>query len=133
MTIIQTYQNDLQQAADVEYIFQVDPQAAFSGLEVAFGEKRLIGIVKEKDEARKEFKEKVDQGYTMVYTEKDDSQEDLVRVKLGNLMPGDKLEVEMTYVQPLDVCVNKFWRLIVPTAFTPRYRNKPIAYEKLPP
>jgi Vault protein inter-alpha-trypsin domain len=39
---------------------------------VVLGEKRVIGIIKEKEEAKKEFQEKVQQGYTMVYSEKDD-------------------------------------------------------------
>jgi hypothetical protein len=68
----------------------------------------------------------------MVYSEQDDDNPDIMRVKLGNLLPSDRLIVEFTYIEQLEVCVNKFWRLTIPTSVRPRYRGKYIPYDQWP-
>lgn len=60
-------------------------------MEVLIGDKRLLGIVKEKEVARQEYEKGVSEGKTMVYSEKDDEFPDLMRIKLGNLAPLSKL------------------------------------------
>lgn len=57
----------------------------------------------------------------MAYSEQIDETPDLMRIKLGNLLPGAPLKLRFEYVQPLEVCVNKFWRIIIPSTVTPRY------------
>jgi hypothetical protein len=44
-----------------------------------------------------------------VHSEIEESQ--VLRVKLGNLLPQQSATIIINYVEPLEVCVNKFWRL----------------------
>jgi len=66
-------------------------------MEIEFGEKRLLGVVKEKSVAKQEFNEGVAEGKTMVYSEKDDEFPDIMRVKLGNLAPKSTLKITFEY------------------------------------
>lgn len=45
--------------ADIKYLFTIDPEAVFASLVVTIGEKKLVGVVKGKEEARNEFNENV--------------------------------------------------------------------------
>jgi hypothetical protein len=55
-------------------------------------------IIKEKEAARKEFEEGVQKGYTMAYSEQMDETPDLMKVKLGNLLPSTKLILKFEYI-----------------------------------
>lgn len=68
----------------------------------------------------------------MAYSEQDDDMPDVMRLKIGNLLPADKISLEFTYVQQLEVCVNRFWRLTLPATMTPRYRSRIIPKDKWP-
>lgn len=57
----------------------------------------------------------------MVYSEKDDEFPDIMRVKLGNLAPKATLKITFEYAQPLEVCVNKFWKISIEPIVSPRY------------
>jgi hypothetical protein len=45
----------LEKPTDLEYLFSIPSNAAFTKMEVQFGDKLLIGLIKEKEEAKKEF------------------------------------------------------------------------------
>lgn len=57
----------------------------------------------------------------MVYSNVDRENPDIMTVKLGNLLPHQSMTVLLCYVEELDVCINKFWRLSLVTTTTPRY------------
>lgn len=58
----------------------------------------------------------------MVYAENDDEFPDIMRTKLGNLLPQSKLIVKFEYLMPLEVCVNNFWKVTIEPAIHERYR-----------
>ena len=53
----------------MEYSFPVDPQACIYKFSAEFGSTRIEGIVKEKEEAKKEYKEAIQQGKKAAYGE----------------------------------------------------------------
>jgi len=57
----------------------------------------------------------------MVYSDVDTENPDIMKVKLGNLLPRQSMTVILSYVEELDVCISKFWRLSLVTTTTPRY------------
>lgn len=83
---------------DIEYLFNIDENAAFSKLTVHIGDKTLHGIIKEKVKALNDFNSGIEQGKTMVYTEVAEDLPNFIKVKLGNLLPNDTLKIELTYI-----------------------------------
>ena len=48
VTMLQKYENNLEELNDLEYVFMTRSKAAFINLEVELGDKKLIGLIKEK-------------------------------------------------------------------------------------
>jgi len=44
-----------------------------------------------------------------------------MKVKIGNIPPHSEIEITYSYLQELEVSLNKFWRYTIPSTLTPRY------------
>jgi hypothetical protein len=119
--VSQVYENNSNQVIECDFVFAITARAAFHSLKVVFEDRIVIGVIKEKEQAKKEYQQGVQQGKTMVYSDVSKENPDLMKVKLGNLLPQQSLTILLSYVEELDVCINKFWRLSLVTTTTPRY------------
>ena len=61
--MLQSYTNHSAQAVEAQYVFAVDDQAVVSGFEAFINGKHVVGEVKEKEEARAEYREAVKAGH----------------------------------------------------------------------
>jgi Ca-activated chloride channel homolog len=55
VTLVQTYENPTDKYLELEYSFPINPNACVYRFIADFGKVRVEGIVKEKEEARKEY------------------------------------------------------------------------------
>lgn len=62
MVVLQAYRNDNSTAIEAKYVFPLDDTAAVCGFEAFINGKHIIGTVKEKSTARREYKEAVARG-----------------------------------------------------------------------
>ena len=63
--VIQDYRSTAQFTRDVEYVFPLPPSAAVCSFKAIIDDTKVIqGVVKEKEDAKREFKEAVAQGKT---------------------------------------------------------------------
>lgn len=76
---------------------------------VLFDDKIIIGRIEEKQKAKFDYALGVLAGKTMVYSDINVDNPDLMKVKLGNLLPNKSLTIILGYIEQLDVSVNKFW------------------------
>ena len=44
-----------------------------------------------------------------------------MNLKIGNLLPGQDLTITYTYIEPVSIALNKYWRFINYATLTPRY------------
>ena len=44
-----------------------------------------------------------------------------MNLKIGNILPGQKLTITYTYIEPVSIALNKYWRFINYATLTPRY------------
>ena len=63
MVVLQAYTNDSNTAIEAKYVFPLDDSAAVCGFEAFINGKHIVGEVKEKEEAHKEYKEAVSKGH----------------------------------------------------------------------
>ena len=61
--LLQSYTNAGEHAVEGKYVFAVDDLAVVSGFEAFINGKHVVGKVKEKEEARTEYKEAIKEGH----------------------------------------------------------------------
>ena len=59
----------------------------------------MEGIVKEKEEARVEYKQAVKQGKQAAYGEVNAESKDILTLKVGNVPPNEAVKIEIEYLQ----------------------------------
>ena len=61
--VLQVYTNENDSPIEAKYVFPLDDMAAVCGFEAFINDKHIVGEVKEKETAHKEYKEAVSQGH----------------------------------------------------------------------
>ncbi|KAI9655172.1 MAG: hypothetical protein M1821_005655 [Bathelium mastoideum] len=96
------------------------------GFRCVIGSRVINGVVKEREKARADFNEAVDQGKQAGLLEQLPAASDVFTTTLGNILPAAKIIVEITYVGELknDVELDGI-RFTIPTKIAPRYGDYP--------
>ncbi|RDD38355.1 Poly [ADP-ribose] polymerase 4 [Trichoplax sp. H2] len=101
VVVLQCYFNKSSQPIEAKYVFPLDDRAAVCGFEAFINNKHIIGQVKEKEKAHKEYEAAVarkDGAYLM-----DEESPDIFTVSVGNLPPNSKVLIKITYVTELSM------------------------------
>ncbi|XP_060575380.1 protein mono-ADP-ribosyltransferase PARP4-like, partial [Ruditapes philippinarum] len=101
VVVLQAYRNDSTTAIEAKYVFPLDDTAAVCGFEAFINGKHVIGEVKEKSKARKEYKEAVARGDGAYLMEEETP--DVFSVSVGNLPPKCDVLIKITYISELQV------------------------------
>ncbi len=89
VTMYQEYENTGGSAIEARYVFPLSDTACVCGFEAFINEKHLVGVCKEKQQARREYREAIEQGkgaYLM-----DQETVEVFTVNIGNLPPNSRL------------------------------------------
>ncbi|KAM3130705.1 hypothetical protein pb186bvf_017213 [Paramecium bursaria] len=119
--MVQQYENNTNEVADIEFLFQVPANSVIIELEARLGNTRVLALIKEKEIAKVEYQQGIDDGKTMLYSDYNDQYPDIVKAKLGNLGPQEKIQITYKYIEQLQVQVNEFWRLQIDPVVHSRY------------
>jgi hypothetical protein len=123
ITLEQKYLNPTEKFLEIEFSFPIDPKACIYRFVAEFGNKRVEGIVKEKEEAKKEYNEAVKQGKQAVYAEIDPNSKDIMNMEIGNVGPNEEVKISVSYLQELNIEQNTFYQFHLPATISPRYMN----------
>jgi Ca-activated chloride channel family protein len=99
--VAQTFRNSLSEAMEVTYIFPLPPRAAVSSFQVEIAGRIIDGKIKERGQARREYREAIDAGKRAAITEEDRS--GVFTMRAGNIMPGETAIVRLELVGPLAI------------------------------
>ncbi|KAM6178182.1 protein mono-ADP-ribosyltransferase PARP4 [Rhynchocyon petersi] len=99
--IFQTYTNQSPVPIEAKYVFPLDDKAAVCGFEAFINGKHIIGEVKEKEEAHREYQEAISQGHGAYLMDQDAP--DVFTVSVGNIPPKAKVLIKITYITELSV------------------------------
>jgi Ca-activated chloride channel family protein len=119
VTVEQTFENPHRELLEAVYIFPLPGGAAVSRLELHVGGKKLLGIVEERGEARRQYAEAVAQGKKAAILEQE--RDDVFTVKVGNLPPGEAATIKMVYSERLPAFQDGETELRIPLVVAPRY------------
>jgi len=99
--VFQAYKNTSSSPIEAKYVFPLDDMAAVCGFEAFINGKHIVGEVKEKEQAHKEYREAISQGHGAYLM--DEETPDVFTVSVGNLPPGAQVLIKITYVTELMV------------------------------
>uniref|UniRef100_A0A3B5AK68 Poly [ADP-ribose] polymerase n=1 Tax=Stegastes partitus TaxID=144197 RepID=A0A3B5AK68_9TELE len=99
--IFQKYTNQSSVPIEAKYVFPLDDSAAVCGFEAFINGKHVVGQVKEKETARKEYRQAVAAGHGAYLMDQDAP--DVFTISVGNLPPGATVLIKVTFVSELIV------------------------------
>ncbi|KAK2840214.1 hypothetical protein Q5P01_013954 [Channa striata] len=103
VVIFQKYTNLSSVPIEAKYVFPLDDSAAVCGFEAFINGKHVVGQVKEKETARKEYKQAIEKGHGAYLMDQDAP--DVFTISVGNLPPGECSLNQTTQVTVEKVCV----------------------------
>jgi len=63
--------NPMNESVEIEYVFRTDPKSIFVEFDAEYEGKRVSGIIKEKEQATKEYKDNISKGNTAALVKND--------------------------------------------------------------
>ncbi|KAL0565710.1 hypothetical protein V5O48_016313, partial [Marasmius crinis-equi] len=113
------------QALDAIYTFGLCADAAVCGFEMVRADgTKIEGVVKEKEEAKKEYQEAVKQGYTASLGSEETK--DVFSISVGNIHPSEVVTINLRYLQTLKDDEKKDQvRFTFPRTYAQRYGQAP--------
>ncbi len=124
--LIHYYYNPTDKYLDTVYKFPRGLMQVFDGLKIYYDNKVIEGIIGETAKIDKIYEDAVEQGKTVaktnpIRTTSSTTQFDLLQTKIGNIAPGKKIKISFSYIQLLEISMNKKYRFKIPLVLTPRY------------
>ncbi len=114
----QTYVNAFDGPLEAKYIFPLPARAAVVEFKMLVNDRVIDGVLKERGEARREYREAIEAGRRASIVEED--RPDTFNMRVGNIAPGEKATIEMSMVMPL-VYAGGEATLRFPLVVAPRY------------
>ena len=121
--LTQKFINSADKALDeVQYTFPLYDGVSVVGFKCTIASRTIVGLVKEKQQARAEYKEAVDRGETAGLLEQLPEAADVFTTRIGNVPAEEAIAVEIVYLGELkhDAETDGI-RFTIPTVIAPRY------------
>ncbi|KAI1625368.1 von Willebrand factor type A domain-containing protein [Exophiala viscosa] len=122
-TLKQTFFNpEDKKLEEVHYTFPLYDGVSIAHFTCTIGAKTIVGVVKEKQQAKAEYQEAVARGETAGLLEQLSEASDVFTTSLGNIPPMEKVLVEIVYLGELKYDAEMDGsRFTIPTSIAPRY------------
>lgn len=116
--VTQRFVNPHDDPIEAVYIFPLPERAAVTAMTMTVAERTVVAQLQERAAARKTYKRAVEQGKRAAIAEAERA--DVFTMRVGNILPGEEAEVELTLVGPLAHEDGEF-TLRLPLVVAPRY------------
>ena len=118
--ITQEYRNEGKNVLEAIYIFPMSTRAAVYGMKMTIGDRVIEAVIKEKEQARKDYEQARQEGKTASLLEQ--QRPNVFQMNVANILPGDIVKVEVYYTELL-VPEDSVYEYVYPTVVGPRYSN----------
>jgi len=119
LVLRQRFENPHPEPLRITYSLPVPEDAAVSGFTFTVGDRRIVGEIDRKASARERFEDAILEGKTAALL--DEERSTVFTQEIGNIPPGQDLEVEIEIDQLLRWLEDGQWELRVPTTVAPRF------------
>ncbi|MBL0162182.1 MAG: marine proteobacterial sortase target protein [Xanthomonadales bacterium] len=117
-SIHQRFTNSSSDWVEAQYLLPLPQGAAVHDMTLRIGERVIVGEIREKEQAQREYVEAAASGKHAALVEAD--RVNLFRTAVANVGPGETIEVEVRWWQPVSYRDDRF-SLTLPLTYTPRF------------
>ncbi|MBN1674547.1 MAG: VWA domain-containing protein [Kiritimatiellae bacterium] len=118
VNVVQQYQNPYDVKIEAVYVFPLPESSAVTDFVMTIGERRIRGMVREREEAKRVYEAAKAQGYRAALLTQE--RPNVFTQKVANIEPGKRIDVEITYFNPLPYRDGEY-QFIFPMVVGPRY------------
>ena len=118
VTVTQTFDNPYDEKIEAVYVFPLPHSAAVDDMTMVIGERRIVGLIKRRDEARAMYERAIEQGATASLLEQE--RPNIFTQSVGNIKPGKEIRIEISYVDVLNYDMGTY-EFHFPMVVGPRY------------
>jgi Ca-activated chloride channel homolog len=118
VVIRQTFRNQAADFVDATYLFPLDHDAVVDGMVMRIGDRTVRSEILGRERARDVWTEAANNGQIAALTEQ--QRPNVFTQDVSNLPPGERIEVELRLVQPIDRA-DGAWELVLPLVVAPRF------------
>ncbi len=120
VTITQVYKNEGENPIEAIYVFPASTRAAVYRMQMTIGERKIVAKIEERKKAREAYEAARENGQSASLLEQE--RPNVFTMNVANIMPGDKILVEMSYTELL-IPESGVYEFVYPTVVGPRYSN----------
>ncbi|KAI1263967.1 VIT-domain-containing protein [Xylariaceae sp. FL1019] len=126
-TLTQSFRNDTgNPLKNIAYSFPLYDGVSVVSFDASIGSIKVHGIVKEKQQARQDYKEAIDKGSSAALFEQLPESSDIFTTSVGNVPAGESVIIELVYIGELKYDTETSGtRFTIPASIAPRYGNTP--------
>jgi Ca-activated chloride channel family protein len=99
VTLVQTFANPFPGPVEAVYVFPLPHEAGVNGLTMEIGERRIVGALLRREDARVVYEEATKAGKTASLL--DQERPNIFTQRVGNLPPGEEVRIRIAYVERL--------------------------------
>jgi len=118
VTVTQEFENNYNQPIEAVYTFPLSQTAAVDDMTMLVGTRTIRGKIMRRDEARKIYEAAKVEGKTASLL--DQERPNIFTQSVANILPNEKITVEISYVETLKYEDGKY-EFVFPMTITPRY------------
>ncbi|HEX4852768.1 marine proteobacterial sortase target protein [Arenimonas sp.] len=120
VTVRQTYRNDASEWREGRYLLPLPENGAVGALTLRVGDRLIVGEIREKAEAEAIYQAAAASGQRASLVSQ--NRPNLFQTRVANIGPGEEVEIEVRYWQPVAFRDGAF-SLHLPLTLTPRYEG----------
>ena len=114
----QVFSNTATEFIEAVYTFPLDGGAAIDDMVIEIGQREIVGIIKERDQARKDYEQARAKGRAAGLSEQ--QRANVFTQSIANIPPGEAIRVRLHVVQPIRR-VDGAYELAIPLVVGPRF------------
>ncbi|MBN1972501.1 MAG: VWA domain-containing protein [Sedimentisphaerales bacterium] len=116
--VTQQFQNPYKEKIEAVYVFPLPDNAAVNEFIMIIGDRKIRGIIREREEAEQIYQQARDQGYTASLLTQE--RPNIFTQKVANIEPSKKIDVNIKYFSTL-AYVDGWYEFVFPMVVGPRY------------
>ncbi|MCI0359993.1 MAG: VWA domain-containing protein [Planctomycetaceae bacterium] len=116
--VTQTFHNPTKEKIEAVYVFPLPHEAAVDEMTMVLGERKIVGIIKRRSEARSIYEAALLAGQTAALLEQE--RPNIFTQSVGNIEPGQEVKIEIAYVDVLKYDMGTY-EFRFPMVVGPRY------------
>jgi Ca-activated chloride channel family protein len=123
VTVTQEFENSFSEPIEAVYTFPLSQNSAVDDMTMKIGERVIRGRIMKREEARKVYEQAKTEGKTASLL--DQQRPNIFTQAVANIMPGDKILIEISYVETLKYEDGQY-EFVFPMTVGPRYIPKSV-------